>query len=78
MKQEKEMLVANFCAMYSNNNKSEKGNWYNLYSQRYTDIHDAETCNDLDLRVEVPNDKVVRLNDDKKEIAEEVVIKLLA
>lgn len=51
--------------------RSEKGNWYNLYSQKHTDIHDKETCNDLDLKVDVP--KVIRIGNKENKNLEEII-----
>lgn len=55
--------------------RSEKGNWYNLYSQKYTDIHDEETFNDLDICVDAPNRKIVNIGDNN---TDELLTRLLA
>ena len=45
--------------------RSDKGNWYNLYSQKYTDKHNDTTYIDdsnIDIKIDVPNNNVVSMN----------------
>lgn len=56
--------------------RSEKGNWYNLYSQKHTDKHDEETYHDIEINVDLPNkdSEMDKLNGTE----EELITRLLA
>lgn len=66
--------------------RSDKGKWYNLYKQRYTNKYDDETYNDdtnsdnnMDLKVDVPKSNVADFNTESKEgVSEDLLIRLLA
>ena len=71
--------------------RSSKGNWYNLYSQKYTDKHDSITCIDdnTDLKIELPDNKIIDMDNnvecgngcvnlDADVTEEEILIELLA
>lgn len=71
--------------------RSNKGNWYNIYSQKYTDKYDNETYNentlnkDIDIKVDMPNDKVIEIDENNNECRddgnnddENILIRLLA
>lgn len=57
--------------------RSEKGNWYNIYSQKHTDTHNEETVNDLEVNVDIPNKKITSIEERYKD-KEELIVKLLA
>lgn len=45
--------------------RSDKGNWYNLYSQKYTDKHNDTTYIDdsnIDIKIDIPNNNVVSMD----------------
>ena len=45
--------------------RSDKGNWYNLYSQKYTDKHNDTTYIDdsnIDIKIDIPNNKGVSMD----------------
>lgn len=56
--------------------RSEKGNWYNLYSQRYTNMYDENTHNDLGLSVDTPNNELAETR--KVTDEEEITLRMLA
>ena len=58
-------------------NRSDKGNWYNIYSQKHTNKYNDNTCNDGGVIVDNPNtDKVVGIDKSKDDI--DITIKLMA
>lgn len=61
--------------------RSDKGKWYNFYSQKHTEKYDNETFNDIGIKVDVPNSKVVGIDKRSNECGsrdEDIVIRLLA
>lgn len=63
--------------------RSDKGKWYNLYSQKHTDKYNDETFNDnnIDIKVDTPNSKVVGIDKRSNEYnnkSESILIRLLA
>lgn len=63
--------------------RSDKGKWYNLYSQKHTDKYNDETFNDnnIDIKVDTPNSKVVGIDKRSNEYNsknESILIRLLA
>lgn len=63
--------------------RSDKGKWYNLYSQKHTDKYNDETFNDnnIDIKVDTPNSKVVGIDKRSSEYNNEnesILIRLLA
>ena len=56
-------------------NRSDKGNWYNVYSQKYTDIYDDKTYNDVDTNDNVRT-KTFEMN--KRNEDDGITIRLLA
>lgn len=65
--------------------RSDKGKWYNLYSQKYTDKYDKDTFNDV-IRVDVPNNNITNIEDtgdngsgmEGTDEGEEILVRLLA
>lgn len=58
-------------------NRSGKGNWYNVYSQKYTDIYDDKTYNDQKVEGAVQK-KVIEMDKRNKEEEDGITIKLMA
>lgn len=58
-------------------NRSVKGNWYNVYSQKYTDIYDDKTYNDQKTKGTVQK-KVIEMDKRNKEEEDGITIKLMA
>ena len=58
--------------------RSDKGKWYNLYSQKHTDKYNEETINDMDIKVDTPKSNVVGLDDTNRKGEDSISIKLLA
>ena len=58
-------------------NRSDKGNWYNVYSQKHTDKYDDKTYNDKKIEVDTPNKKEVD-EVDNRNVEEGITIKLMA
>lgn len=63
--------------------RSDKGKWYNLYSQKHTDKYNDETFNDnsIDIKVDTPNSKVVGIDKRSSEYNSKndgILIRLLA
>ena len=70
--------------------RSDKGNWYNLYSQKYTDKHNDTTYiddNSIDIKIDIPNSNVVSMDNnvgykngcvDSVISEEDILIELLA
>lgn len=57
--------------------RSEKGNWFNIYSQKHTDEYNDGTYRDVDIRVDAP-DKGVAETSYKKEDSEELITRIIA
>lgn len=58
-------------------NRSDKGNWYNIYSQKHTDKYNENTYNENNVVVDAPNsDKVVGIDKSKDDTG--IIIKLMA
>lgn len=63
--------------------RSDKGKWYNLYSQKHTDKYNDETFNDnnIDIKVDTPSSKVVgidKISSEHNSKNESILIRLLA
>ena len=56
-------------------NRSDKGNWYNIYSQKYTDIYDDKTYNDADTN---DNIRTKAFERNKRNEDDGITIRLLA
>ena len=56
-------------------NRSDKGNWYNIYSQKYTDIYDDKTYNDADTN---DNIRTKAFERNKRNEDDGIIIRLLA
>ena len=60
-----------------NPNRSDKGNWYNVYAQKHTDKYDDKTYNDKKIEVDTPNKKKAD-EVDNQSVEEGITIKLMA
>ena len=58
-------------------NRSDKGNWYNVYAQKHTDKYDDKTYNDKKIEVDTPNKKKAD-EVDNQSVEEGITIKLMA
>ena len=58
--------------------RGDKGNYYNLYSQRHTDMYDADTNIELDISIDTPRDKVIELTKRVGAEEKEILMRILA